>query len=181
MPAEPPFIRKARKAIEQEAEGRPDAATYAEAGNAALNMILAHYLATPVLNPGLVADERLARQREHYERQLQRLANQLAGEQQTVARLQKVASEVDAETGLPLAEALRRARDQVKTARYQQEVAEAAFRTGLPPVVGKRTANARHERTLAENLRLATRVRELEALLACAGPTGDRRATGAVE
>lgn len=169
MPTEPPFIRNARKAIEQEAQGRPDAATYAEAGNAALNMVLAHYLATPVLNPGLVADEQLARQREHYERLLQKAADQLARERQMVARLQKVAGEIDAETGLPLAEALRRARDQVKTARYQQEVAEAALRTGLPPVAGKRTANARHERTLAKNLRLAARVRELEALLSFSG------------
>ena len=55
MPTEPKFIRDARRAIEQEAEGRPDSATYAEAGNAALNMVLAHYLATPMLNPGLVA------------------------------------------------------------------------------------------------------------------------------
>lgn len=140
------------------------AATYLEAGNAALNMVLAHYLATPVLNPGLVADERLARQREHYERQLQQAADQLAREHQTVARLQQAASAVDAATGLPLAEALRRARDRVTTGRHRQEVAEAALQGGSPPV-SKRAANARHERTVAENLRLAARVRELEALL----------------
>ena len=164
MSKEPKFIRDARRAIEQEAEGRPDAATYAEAGNAALNIVLAHYLATPVLNPGLVADERLAHQREHYERLLQQSADLLAEERRASARLRKVSSETDSETGLPLAEALCRARDQVKTARYKLEVAEAAIRSGSPPI-GKSAANARHERTLAENLRLAGRVRELKTLL----------------
>jgi hypothetical protein len=169
---EPKFIRDARRAIEQEAEGRPDAATYVEAGNAALNIVLAHYLATPVLNPGLVADERAAQLREHYERRLQQAADLLAQERRevdklrlSVAKLEKTAvTETDAETGLPLAEALRRARDQARTALHAQQVAEAAVKSGSPPI-GKRVANARHERTLAENLRLATRVRELEALL----------------
>jgi hypothetical protein len=164
MPKEPKFIRDARRAIEEEAEGRSDAATYAEAGNAALNMVLAHYLATPVLNPGLVAEERLAHQREHYERLLQQSADLLAEERRAGARLRKISSETDSETGLPLAEALRRARDQAKTALHRLEVAEAAIRSGSPPI-GKSVANARHERTLAENLRLAVRVRELEALL----------------
>jgi hypothetical protein len=143
---EPKFIRDARRAIEQEAEGRPDAATYVEAGNAALNIVLAHYLATPVLN--------LAQGR----REVDKL-------RLSVAKLEKTAvTETDAETGLPLAEALRRARDQARTALHAQQVAEAAVKSGSPPI-GKRVANARHERTLAENLRLATRVRELEALL----------------
>ena len=164
MPVEPLFIREARRAIELEAEGRPDAATYAEAGNAALNMVLAHYLATPLLNPGLVVEERLARQREQYERQLQQAADLLAQVRRAGAHLPAAGSDTDAETGLPLAEALRRARDQVRSARHAQETAEAALRAGLPPV-GKRTANARHERAVAENLRLAVRVRELEALL----------------
>lgn len=165
MAKEPMFIRVARRAIEQEAQGRPDAATYAEAGNAALNMVLTHYLATPLLNPSLVVDERLAHQRDHYERLLQQAADSLAGEQRVVAQLRKTSSETDSETGLPLAEALRRARDQARTARYNLEVAEVAIRSGSPSI-GKRVANARHERTLAENLRLANRVRELEALLA---------------
>lgn len=164
MPKEPKFIRDARRAIEQEAEGRPDAATYAEAGNAALNMVLAHYLATPVLNPGLVAEERLAHQREYYERLLQQAADLLAEERRAGVRLRKISSETDSETGLPLAEALRRARDQAKTALHRLAVAEAAIRSGSPPI-GKNAANARHERTLAENLRLAVRVRELEAVL----------------
>ena len=164
MPTEPKFIRDARLAIEQEAEGRPDAATYAEAGNAALNMVLAYYLATPLLNPGLVADERLAHQREYYERLLQQTADTLAHEQRLGARLRQTVSELDEATGLSLAEALRRARDQARTARHAQEVAEAAVKSGSPPI-GKRAANARHERTLAENLRLAVRVRELEMLL----------------
>nr|GFA35360.1 hypothetical protein [Tanacetum cinerariifolium] len=77
---QPTFIRDARRAIEQEAEGRPDAATYEEAGNAALNIVLSHYLATPLLNPGLLAHERLAHQREHYERLLQQSADLLAQE-----------------------------------------------------------------------------------------------------
>ena len=50
MLKEPKFIRDARRAVGQEASDRPDAATYAEAGNAALNIVLTHYLATPVLN-----------------------------------------------------------------------------------------------------------------------------------
>ena len=165
MPKEPKFIRDARRAIEQKAEGRPDAATYLEAGNAALNIVLAHYIATPVLNPRLVADERLAHQREHYERRLQHLADLLAEEHRVVAQLRKVSSEIDSETGLPPAEALRRARDQVRTVRHAQQVAEAALQSGSQPI-GKQAANARHERTLAENLRLAERVRELEALVA---------------
>ena len=123
MPKEPKFIRDARAAIEQEAEGRPDAATYSEAGNAALNIVLAHYLATPVLNPRLVADERLAHQRQHYERQLQHLADLLAEARRLVAQLRQASHEIDSETGLPLAEALRRARDQVRTARHAQQVA----------------------------------------------------------
>lgn len=164
MPTEPKFIRDARLAIEREAEGRPDAATYVEAGNAALNIVLGHYLATPVLNPVLVADERVAQLREHYERQLQRAADSLAQERRELARLREATSEIDAETGLPLAEALRRAHDQARTALHAQEVAEAALRAGSPPI-GKRAANARHERTREENLRLATRVRELETLL----------------
>lgn len=165
MPTEPRFIQSARRAIEQEAEGRPDAATYREAGHAALNLMLAHYLATPLLNPGLVAGERLTHQREHYERLLQQSADLLAQERQAIATLRRTSKAVDSETGLPLAEALRRTRDQVITARHAQKVAEAALRAGVPPV-GKKGANARHERTVAENLRLATRVRELEALLA---------------
>ncbi len=164
MPTEPKFIRDARRAIEQEAEGRPDAATYVEAGNAALNIVLGHYLATPVLNPGLVADERAAQLREHYERRLQRAADLLAQERQELIRLREITSEIDSETGLPLAEALRRARDQARTALHDKAVAEAALRAGSPPI-GKRAANARHERTREENLRLAARVRELEALL----------------
>ena len=164
MPTEPLFIREARRAVEREAQGRPDAATYAEAGNAALDMVLAYYLATPLLNPGLVAEERLARQREHYERRLQQAADLLAAAQRAGARRREASSELDSETGLPLAEALRRARDQVRTARHEKETAEAALRAGLPPI-GKRAANARHERAVAENLRLAVRVRELEALL----------------
>lgn len=164
MPQEPKFIRDTRRAIEQEAKGRPDAATYREAGHAALNIVLAYYLATPALNPGLVADERLGHQREHYERRLQQAADSLAEERRVVAQLRKVSSELDSETGLPPAEALRRARDQVRTARHAQQVAEAALRSGSPPI-GKQAANARHERTLAENLRLAERVRELEALV----------------
>jgi hypothetical protein len=165
MPTEPRFIQNARRAIEQEAEGRPDAATYREAGNAALNMMLTHYLATPLLNPGLVADTRLAHQREYYERLLQQSADLLAQERRTVARLRQTSSITDSETGLPLAEALRRTRDQVVSARHAQKIAEAALRAGIPPT-GKKGANARHERTVAENLRLAMRVRELEALLA---------------
>lgn len=164
MSKEPKFIRDARHAIEQEAEGRPDAATYVEAGNAALNIVLTHYLATPVLNPGLVADKRLAHQREHYERLLQQAADLLAEERRAVAQLRRAVSETDSETSLPLAEALRRARDQVRTARHAQEVTEAALRSGSPPIA-KQAANARHERVLAESLRLAARVRELEALL----------------
>jgi len=161
---EPKFIRDARRAIEQEAEGRPDAATYMEAGNAALNIVLTHYLSTPVLNPGLVADERVAQLREHYERRLQRVADLLAQERRALTQLRTITSETDSETGLPLTEALRRARDQARTALHDKEVAEAALRAGAPPI-GKRAANARHERTREENLRLAERVRELEALL----------------
>lgn len=165
MPTEPTFIQRARRAIEQEAAGRPDAATYREAGHAALNMILAYYLATPLLNPGLVADERLAHQRKHYERLLQQSADLLAQERQMGEELRRTSSTMDSATGLPLAEALRRTRDQVLTARHAQQVAEAALRaTGTP--VSKKGANVRHERAVAENLRLATRVRELEALLA---------------
>jgi hypothetical protein len=164
MSKEPTFIRDARRALEQEAEGRPDAATYREAGHAALNIVMAHYLATPLLNPGLVADERVSHQREHYERRLQQSADLLAEERRVVAQLRKGSSELDSETGLPPAEALRRARDQVKTARHAQQVAEAALRSGSPPI-GKQAANARHQRTLAENLRLVERVRELEALV----------------
>jgi hypothetical protein len=165
MPTEPRFIQIARRAIEQEAEGRPDAATYSEAGNAALNMMLTHYLTNPLLNPGLVADERLAHQRQHYERLLQQSADLLAQQRRMVTELRRTNSTTDSETGLPLAEALGRTRNQVITARHAQQVAEAALRAGVSPA-GKKGANARHERTVAENLRLATRVRELEALLA---------------
>lgn len=165
MPTEPKFIQNARQAIEQEAEGRPDAATYREAGHAALNLMLAYYVTTPLLNSGLVASGRLAHQREHYERLLQQAADLLALERQAVAMLRRTSSATDSETGLPLSEALRRTRDQVITARHAQKVAEAALHAG-GPLVGKKGVNARHERTVAENLRLATRVRELEALLA---------------
>lgn len=62
------------------------------------------------------------------------------------------------------AEALPQARDQVRAACYVQEDAETALQAGSPSN-GKRVANARHERTREENLRVAAWVWELEVLV----------------
>lgn len=161
---EPKFIRDARRAVEQEAEGRPDAATYAEAGHAALNIVLAHYLATPLLNPGLVADEKLASQREHYERKLQQAADKLAGvEQERDYYLAAAGGAADSKTGLPYREALTRARDKLRSLENRVNTLEQIKETGISPkqqVVGRKYQHIRDE-----NVRLSRRVIELEALL----------------
>jgi hypothetical protein len=182
---EPVFIRKARQAVEAEAEGRPDAATYREAGNAALNMVLQHWLALDHLNAGVLVQRKAKVLRDWAERRLQRMADKLARHElerhelqttidkllSTQDSLHLVVAGKDKETGLPLAEALRRARDQGRTWKYELEAAKKAISAGTPPM-GKRIVNARLEEVRAENLKLHQRVRELEQQLK-APPTGE--------
>jgi hypothetical protein len=168
---EPKFIKQLRRNLAQEAEGRPDAATYEEAGNAALNMVLAHWLATPSLNPSLVREEATKNIKASYEDKLQRAANKLAKAEERIHDLERdlIRAKEKPQPQGPLlvedpARKIRSLEDKVRQLTFDLEATRQANQLGIP--LGKKQIKAREANTKAENLKLHQENRELKRQLA---------------
>lgn len=166
---EPKFIREIRRKVAEEAQGRPDAATYEEAGNAALNMVLAHWLAIDSLNPGLVRDEASREVAASYERKLQRLADKLAGEQQAHGDLRKEVERLRVQLGegkpvVDLAKEIVSLKDKVRQLTHDLSVVQLANDNGIK--MSKKQIKARDIKMQADNLRLHNENRDLQRQLA---------------
>lgn len=166
---EPKFIKEVRRNIAEEAKDRPDAATYEEAGNAALNMVLAHWLAIDSLNPGLVRDEASREVAASYERKLQRVADKLAREKQEHGDLQKQVERLRVQLGegkpvVDLAKEIVSLKDKVRQLTFDLSVLQSAKEQGIK--LSKKQIKARDVQIQADNLRLHNENRDLKKQLA---------------